>query len=145
MKINTHLLNLFSQILEAEQAYANPPEGTGKDRNFYSREVVRLKDAAVAEMISSAPFATTYTAQTAQIKLGQTLELFKVYEKEPKEADEQPRTGMSDPEYAAVYAKATRTDNFDGGSTQFPHLFCGNRHTGPEDVRGFVISPEEKH
>lgn len=142
MKINTNLLNLITQILEAEMRYEKESEEGGDQRQFFSNELVRLKDAAVNELISSAPFATTYTKQTAIIKLGQTLELFKIHRPETSAEATPPK--MSEADYAAEYAKATRVDNFDGASTQFPHLYCGDRHTGPSDLRGYVIEPNSK-
>lgn len=79
MKINTNLLNLIRQILELDErrhGLQNGPEWS-----THSKEVVRLKDAAVADMIATAKFETTYTRETALIKLNQTLEMFKIYDK----------------------------------------------------------------
>jgi len=83
MKINTNLLNLLTQILHAEALkQATDYETNRKNWDMHSAEVVRLKDAAVQDMIMTAPFTTTYTKETALLQLNRTLEMFKIYGKE---------------------------------------------------------------
>lgn len=83
MKINTHLLNLVTQILQVEEkkraAHISDNQVVWDKQ---SKEVVRLKTAAVEDMIATAPFKSTYNEETALLKLNQTLEMFKIYGKE---------------------------------------------------------------
>lgn len=81
MRVNTHLMNLVRQILEAEEAKSKL-DADSKEARWAADKIADLKDDAITEMIRSAPFKTTYTSSSALQKLNETIQLFAIFGKE---------------------------------------------------------------
>jgi hypothetical protein len=78
-EINTNLLNLVMQILDAEQK-KQATKDEPLNWNIHSKEVMRLKNLAIDVMIAEAPAGRVLEKEDAQNKLRATLEMFKIYD-----------------------------------------------------------------